>query len=93
MHTGTAFVGAIGSEHQREFTALGDAVNVTARLASFAAPGEVLVTDDAFLRSGGDRTDAELRRLELRGKSEPTDVRVVRVGSAESADQVAALRL
>jgi adenylate cyclase len=90
VHTGTAYVGAIGSEHQREFTALGDAVNVTARLASFAASGEVLVTEDAFAR-GGVAHATERRRLELRGKSEPTDVRVVHVAPTDAHEAVAAV--
>jgi adenylate cyclase len=89
VHTGVAYVGAVGSEHQREFTALGDAVNVTARLASFAAAGEVLVTEDAFGRS--DLTgDTEHRRVELRGKSEPTDVRVLHVAPTKAREAVAA---
>lgn len=79
VHSGIAFVGSVGLEHQREFTALGDAVNVTARLASFAAAGEVLVTEDAYTRTADAVSSTESRRLELRGKSEPTDVRVVRV--------------
>jgi adenylate cyclase len=81
VHTGIAYVGAVGGEHQREFTALGDAVNVAARLASFAAVGEVLVTDDAYSRAGVEEATDD-RRLELRGKSEPTDVRVVHVAAA-----------
>jgi adenylate cyclase len=78
VHTGSAYVGAVGSEHQREFTALGDAVNVAARLASFAGAGEVLVTEDAYARGGGGEA-TESRSLELRGKTETTDVRVVHV--------------
>jgi adenylate cyclase len=63
----------VGDESHTELTALGDAVNTTARLASAAGPGEILVTVEtahqAGLQGGGER-----RVLELAGKSTPTDV-------------------
>jgi adenylate cyclase len=44
VHTGVAFVGATGlGTTIDDFTALGDAVNITARLASAAFAGEVIV--------------------------------------------------
>ncbi|HYY34166.1 MAG TPA: adenylate/guanylate cyclase domain-containing protein, partial [Gaiellaceae bacterium] len=43
VHTGVAYVGAVGSDSTvADFTALGEAVNVTARLASLAAAGDLL---------------------------------------------------
>ena len=47
VNTGIAYVGAVGTAEHVEFTALGDAVNVTARLASAAGRGEVLLTEAA----------------------------------------------
>jgi adenylate cyclase len=44
VHTGQAWVGAVGDATHTEITALGDVVNTTARLASAAAAGEVIVT-------------------------------------------------
>jgi adenylate cyclase len=45
IHTGEAFVGATGlGTTVDDFTALGDAVNITARLVSAAAAGEVIVS-------------------------------------------------
>lgn len=82
VHTGTAYVGAVGLAHARDFTALGDAVNVAARLVSAAGVGEVLVSEDAHAQAGHDLGETETRRLDLKGKSEPIDVRVVRVGPA-----------
>ena len=38
VHTGEAFVGVVGSEEKIDFTALGDTVNVAARLGSTAGP-------------------------------------------------------
>ena len=82
VHTGVAYVGTVGLGHERDFTALGDAVNVAARLSSVAAAGEVLVSEEAYRQAGLDLGETELRRLELKGKSEPIDVRVLRVGAS-----------
>jgi len=77
VNTGTAYVGAVGTAEHVEFTALGDAVNVTARLASAAGSGELLVTQ-AAAEAAGFPTDAlEHRQLALRGKTEATDVVVL----------------
>ena len=48
VHTGVAYVGAVGGgEQQLDFTALGDPVNTAARLTSVAGAGELLVSADA----------------------------------------------
>jgi adenylate cyclase len=86
VNTGTAYVGAVGTAEHVEFTALGDVVNVTARLASAAGRGEMLVTE-ATARSAGVPTDAlERRTLDLRGKSEATDVLVITMAEAAPAE-------
>jgi adenylate cyclase len=74
--TGTAFVGSVGQTHTAAMTALGDIVNVTARLASAAAPGEILINDRAAERAGIETSLLELRRLNLKGKTQPTTVYV-----------------
>ena len=81
VHTGTAWVGAVGTGTHTELTAVGDAVNTTARLAAAAAAGEILVTTDAATAAGLD-SSLERRRLELKGKQESTDVVALRVGPA-----------
>lgn len=83
VHTGRAFVGAVGSsEGVTDITALGDMVNTAARLASQAGPGEVIVSREAFAAAGLDAQLAEERRLQLKGRSEPVDVCVLRVSPA-----------
>lgn len=77
VHTGPAYVGVVGSEESTaDFTALGDSVNVTARLASQAGAGEILVSDAAYVASKLNLEDIEYRQLELKGKSEPIGVHV-----------------
>jgi adenylate cyclase len=73
VHTGLAWVGAVGAVTHTTLTALGDAVNTTARLASAAAAGEILVTSDAATAAALDST-LERRPLELKGKQEITQV-------------------
>lgn len=78
VHTGVAYVGTMGGKDGVvDITALGDAVNVTARLASQAGPGELLVSESAIAAAGIAADDAERRRLELKGRSEPISVRVL----------------
>jgi class 3 adenylate cyclase len=54
-------------------------VNITARLASAAAAGEILVTDGAIASAGLSSDRLERRSLELKGKSEATHVHVLKV--------------
>jgi adenylate cyclase len=78
IHSGNAYVGTVG-DTVTDFTALGDAVNVTARLASEAAGGEILVSADASARAELAGEGLETRRLTLRGRQQPLDVQVLRV--------------
>ena len=79
VNTGVAYVGSIGDSSDTEMTAMGDVVNVTARLASVAGAGEVLVTT-AAAAAAGLPDDLPRRSLQLKGKSQATDV-VVLTGS------------
>jgi adenylate cyclase len=73
VHTGTSFVGSVGEGDARDFTALGDAVNTTARLTGLAGAGEILVSADAVAAAGLETAALERRTLELRGKGQSVD--------------------
>jgi adenylate cyclase len=73
VHTGVAFVGRVGEGDACDFTAVGDAVNTAARLASSAGTGELLVSRSAADAGGLDATGLEARTLELRGRDETVD--------------------
>jgi adenylate cyclase len=76
VNTGIAYVGSIGEENDTELTAMGDIVNVTARLSSVAAAGEILV-GSAAAAAAGLATGLERRTLDLKGKTEAVDVVVL----------------
>ena len=84
VHTGEAYVGTVGTD-VLEFTALGDAVNLAARLASVAATGE-LVASDAAYAAAGLTVPAERRQLELKGVSLPAHVRILDARVTVSTD-------
>jgi adenylate cyclase len=73
VHMGKAFVGIVGQDESSDFTALGDPVNIAARLASAAGAGELLVSSAAASAAGLDTTPLERRALELRGRDEKVD--------------------
>ena len=79
VHTGEAYVGTTGSAGAPEdFTAVGDIVNATARLASAAPAGELLLSVDAARAADRAVGDIEHRQLDLRGRQEPLEVVVLR---------------
>lgn len=78
VHRGVAFLGGVGEEGQlHDFTALGDPVNIAARLASSAGSGEILVSVDAVAATRLNATALEHRSLELKGKAQPLEVVVL----------------
>jgi adenylate cyclase len=79
VHAGNAFVGLLG-EHggSKEMTALGDDINVGARLADNAGVGEVLASMQLAKRIGLDTAGLEHRELQLKGKATPFKVAVIK---------------
>jgi adenylate cyclase len=76
-NAGIAFVGNVGSGTVMDFTALGDAVNIGARLQSYASPGEVVLASDLYALVAADHPGARSERVEIRGRDEQVEVDVV----------------
>lgn len=70
INTGPVVVGVVGTDTANEYTAMGDAVNVAARMQAAARPGSVLVTSltQRFVSPLVEAVDVGM--LELKGKSE-----------------------
>ena len=79
VHTGIVFFGTVsGSDGSvTDLSALGDNVNITARITSMAKPGEVLISEEAYTKAGLELGNLEQRQLELKGKSELFSVHVL----------------
>jgi adenylate cyclase len=87
VHTGSAFVGSTGADGAvHDFTALGDVVNTTARLASEAAAGELLVSLDAARAGALDLRSFEHRTLSVRGRSEAIEVVALQAAFSHPVD-------
>ena len=71
INSGPVMVGNVGSDLRYEYTALGDAVNVAARMQTAAEPGTIVITE-MTRRLTGDTFDLDdLGEIEVKGKTEP----------------------
>jgi class 3 adenylate cyclase len=74
INTGQALVGNIGSERIRNFTAIGDAVNLASRLQTRAEGGQVLINASTYMEVR-DHVDAQpLGKIQVKGKEEAVEV-------------------
>ncbi len=72
INSGVAVAGNIGGAMRTEYTCIGDAVNVAARLCALAGPGEILVGERTVaLLPGHEAGFEELPPVRLKGKPQP----------------------
>jgi adenylate cyclase len=87
IHGGEVIVGDIGYRNHMVFTALGDAVNVAARLQDMTKTlaCEAIVSDDVCTAAGLAPDDLPQQEAEIRGRAEPMAVRIVTDAAVLSA--------
>jgi class 3 adenylate cyclase/tetratricopeptide (TPR) repeat protein len=71
INTGLVFVGAIGATSRFEYTAVGDTMNLAARMEQTAQPGTVQITAQTFKLVEPAFEFEPLGGIQVKGKSEP----------------------
>jgi len=79
LDRGVAYVGNVGAEAVKDFTAIGDVVNTAARLQAEAAAGEIVMSEGVHAVAHDAQGSERMVDLELRGKSEPVRAWVVQL--------------
>lgn len=50
LHTGEAVIGNVGSMLRKDYSAIGDAVNMAKRVQEMAKPGQILISEEVYLQ-------------------------------------------
>lgn len=74
IYTGRAVVGYTGSAHRYEYTALGDTVNIAARLTALAEGGQIMVGASTYDRIESEVKGMRLPPVAIKGRTAPVSI-------------------
>jgi len=74
VSAGEVVAGTVGSEDRMEYTAIGDSVNLAARLESNAKPGQILISERTFEMVKDQISATAMGAIRVKGKEEEVGV-------------------
>jgi adenylate cyclase len=77
INTGDVIMGNLGGTSRMNYTVVGDAVNLAARLYDVARGGEIVISESTYDACGRDVAVEACEPIQVRGKAQP--VRIYRV--------------
>lgn len=71
ISVGNARLGRVGSSHAKDYTAIGEVVNLAARLQEHSSPGAVMIDENAYRKVRGELPGIPPRSLRIKGLEDP----------------------
>lgn len=90
INTGLVVVAEVGADLRVEYTAMGDAVNVAARMESAAEPGSILITESTKRLITNDFKVSRIGSIQVKGKTKPIESFKV-IGILEKNEKIEAI--
>lgn len=74
IHTGVAVVGNVGSPLRKDYSAIGDAVNVSSRLQELAEGGQIVISEETYQAIADQVTVTRLDPAQVKGRQTPVQI-------------------
>ncbi len=83
---GTAFAGPVGAPNRREYTVIGDVINLAARLMQHGSAGSIIISNKVKERAGPNFATESLGEISLKGIAQKRKVHLVK-GQQEAQEE------